>query len=41
MFDLADKGLLPVSGGVLDQAQWFIEAYQFWKSEVNRAQAER
>lgn len=39
MFDMADKGHLPVSGGVLDQSAWFIEAYRFYSADVERARA--
>lgn len=39
MIDMAEKGHLPVSGGVLDQAAWFIEAYRFYASDMEKAKA--
>ena len=32
---LFDKGAMPVLGGVLDQAAWFIEASQYLDYEEN------
>ncbi len=41
MFDLFEKGLPPISGGVLDQSACFIEAAQLFRSEEEAAKAER
>ena len=41
MFDLFEKGLPPVTGGVLDQSNSFIEAAQFFESEERRVKNER
>lgn len=35
--DLFDKGLPPVTGGVLDQANWFVEFYTALQNEDSRA----
>ena len=40
MFELAEKGLMPIGGGLLDQAKWFVEAYRFYSHEVDRIKAE-
>lgn len=40
MFELADKGHLPISGGLLDQAAWFVEAYRFYTADVDKIKAE-
>ena len=40
MIDLAEKGHLPVAGGVLDQSQWFMEAYRFYQTDVQTIKAE-
>ena len=40
MFELAEKGLMPIGGGLLDQAQWFVESYRFYSHEVDRIKAE-
>jgi len=40
MFDIADKGHLPIGGGVLDQSAWFIEAYRFYSADVEKAKAQ-
>lgn len=40
MAELYEKGLPPVSGGVLDQANGFIEACRFVWNEANRHKAE-
>jgi len=37
---LLKQGLPPVSGGVLDQAAWFVDAAQTVWSEDNRVEAE-
>jgi hypothetical protein len=41
LFDLFEKGLPPVAGGVMDQANSFIEAAQFFESEERRVKNER
>lgn len=41
LFDLFEKGLPPVSGGVLDQSVSFIAAAQFFDSEERRIRNER
>lgn len=40
MFELADKGHLPIAGGLLDQAAWFVEAYRFYTADVEQNKAE-
>ena len=40
MFELAEKGLMPIGGGLLDQSQWFVEAYRFYSHELDRIKAE-
>ena len=35
--DLFERGLPPVAGGTLDQAAWFVEAAEFWRSEQYQA----
>jgi hypothetical protein len=39
LIDMADKGHLPVTGGVMDQSAWFIEAYRYYTSEFERSKA--
>ena len=39
LIDMADKGHLPVTGGVMDQSAWFIEAYRYYTSEYERSKA--
>lgn len=39
MIDMADKGHLPIIGGVLEQAAWFVAAYQFYMADLERAKA--
>jgi hypothetical protein len=41
LVDLFDEGLPPVAGGALDQSASFIEASRRFKSEEQRAKAER
>jgi hypothetical protein len=41
LFDLFEKGLPPVAGGVLDQSQSFVEASQFFESEEGKVKHER
>ena len=41
MCELVDKGHLPISGGLLDQAQWFVEAYRFFTADVDKIKAEQ
>lgn len=40
LIDLFEKGLPPVTGGVLDQAAWFIEASKVFANEEILAKAE-
>ena len=40
MIDMADKGHLPVGGGVLDQSQWFISAYEWFTRDVKQIEAD-
>lgn len=40
MFELADKGHLPIAGGLLDQSAWFVEAYRFYAADVDKIKAE-
>ena len=39
--DLFDKGILPVAGGALDQAAWFLEAVGVLASDEHQMRAER
>lgn len=39
--ELMQKGLPPVTGGVLDQSASFIEAATFYWSEIDRGRAEQ
>jgi len=41
LVDLFDEGLPPVAGGALDQAASFLEAARRFKTEEQRAKAER
>jgi len=41
LFDLFNKGLPPIAGGVLDQSIGFIEAAQFFESEEGKVRNER
>lgn len=41
LFDLFEKGLPPVSGGMLDQAASFIGAAQYFGNEERRVKNER
>lgn len=40
LIELFNRGLPPVSGGVLDQSAWFIEAVQRLKLEEQLAKAD-
>lgn len=40
MIDMAERGHLPVGGGVLDQAAWFIEAHRFYSADIEQGKAE-
>ena len=33
LVDAFDDGMLPIVGGILDQANWFLEAARFVKNE--------
>lgn len=37
----AEKGVMPVAGGLLDQSAWFTEAWNRLTGEINRIDAER
>jgi hypothetical protein len=39
LIDMADKGHLPVTGGVMEQSAWFIAAYRYYSSDMDRAKA--
>jgi len=39
--DMLDKGLLPIAGGLLDQAAWFIQAARLLERDEERIKAER
>jgi hypothetical protein len=41
MIEAADKGLWPVAGGALDQAQWFIDAFRFWRAQIDLITSKR
>jgi len=41
MSTLSDKGLLPVSGGLLDQSSWYMELMHAMNSECAKIDAER
>ena len=41
MSDAKKDGLLPVSGGILDQSQSIISAIEFYQSDVNKIEAEQ
>lgn len=38
--DRLEKGMPPVAGGTLDQSAWFINAADYFGSEVSRVKAE-
>jgi hypothetical protein len=40
MFDFFDKGMMPISGGVLDQAEWFLGAMRTLQQEDALAKSE-
>lgn len=40
LIDMAERGHLPVGGGVLDQAAWFIEAHRFYSADIEQGKAE-
>jgi len=40
MIDMAEKGHLPIAGGVLEQSAWFIEAYRFYSADLEKAKAQ-
>lgn len=37
----ASKGVMPVSGGLLDQSAWFFSLWNTLESDVNKIDAER
>jgi hypothetical protein len=41
MSTLAEKGLLPVAGGLLDQSSWYMELMHAMNSECAKVDAER
>lgn len=38
---MADKGTLPIAGGILDQSAWFVDMWQLLGSEQNRIDSDR
>ncbi len=36
----ADQGAFPISGGVLDQSESFLQFFERWKTTLNRCKAE-
>jgi hypothetical protein len=40
LIDLFHKGMMPISGGVLDQSNWFVDAAQFVASEDSKIRTE-
>ncbi len=34
--DLAEKGVLPIGGGALDNCSWFMDAYAYLANERSR-----
>lgn len=39
--EFASRGAWPVTGGVLDQSQWFLDAERFIHNEQNSTKAEQ
>lgn len=37
----AEKGILPVAGGLLDQSAWFVSVWSMLMNEQNAIDAER
>ena len=37
----ADKGFLPVAGGMLDQSAWWLDIYRMMNNEQNQIDSER
>jgi len=37
----ADKGFLPMAGGLLDQSAWFLDLWAAMTNEQNKIDAER
>jgi hypothetical protein len=37
----ASKGVMPVAGGLLDQAAWFFDLWTTLESETNKIDSER
>jgi len=40
LFELFDKGILPVAGGALDQSAWFVSAERQWRIDDATMKAE-
>jgi hypothetical protein len=40
LFEMFEKGLPPVTGGVLDQSAWFVEAARFFEHQESQLKAE-
>ena len=38
---MAEKGMMPIAGGILDQSSWFIDLWQLLGSEKSRISSER
>lgn len=41
LFELFAKGLPPITGGVLDQSAWFINAEQYFRQQEQLAKADK
>jgi hypothetical protein len=39
MIDMAEKGHMPLAGGVLEQSAWFVEAYRFYTNDMEKLKA--
>ena len=39
LFELFEKGVMPVAGGVLDQAGWFVKAQRLYQYDVDTIKA--
>ena len=39
MIEMAEKGHLPLAGGVLEQSAWFIEAFRFYTNDMEKLKA--
>jgi len=39
IINLFNKGAMPILGGVLDQASWFLDAAEFFTGDCTRLEA--